>query len=129
MGTYYGSSWLTIGAGMDGDGLSLDRLEPPQPYCRLNMPVTEEGTASSNVYFTMTPHDMPLRGTNAPTQSPLYSRGWTLQEEMLPPRFLSFEPTQVYYRGSVDVEYESGYRSRINKWKSFAQQHLNSRDL
>lgn len=129
MGIYYGSSWLTIGAGMDGDGLFLERLTPPEPYIKLRMPTTENGKENSNIYFSITPHDMPLRGINASTQSPLYSRGWTLQEEMLSPRFLSFEPTQVYYRGAVDIEYESGYRSRVNKWKGFGQQHLNSRDL
>jgi hypothetical protein len=129
MGLYYRSSWLTIGAGMIGDGLFAERT-PPKPYCKLVMPISNTNPQTrSNIYFSQEPHAMPIRAIGSPDQSPLYSRGWTLQEEILSPRFLSFEPTQVYFRCSQYVDFECGYRTLINKWKSLASQHLASKDL
>jgi hypothetical protein len=52
MGQYYASSWLTIGAGLLGDGTQGcfgNRLGPEGLYCRL---VVKELQQRSNLYFT-----------------------------------------------------------------------------
>jgi hypothetical protein len=52
MGQYYASSWLTIGAGLLGDGTQGcfgNRLGPEGLYCRL---VVKELQQRSDLYFT-----------------------------------------------------------------------------
>jgi hypothetical protein len=122
MGQYYKSSWLTIGAGMDGDGLYLGRTTPSRPYLKLVVPTVDPLQPLSNLYFLQDPHTRPVRDIFAPNQSPLYSRGWTLQEEILSPRFLSFEPTQVYFRCSKHIDYECGHRESVNRWNALTAQ-------
>ncbi|KLU81659.1 hypothetical protein MAPG_00744 [Magnaporthiopsis poae ATCC 64411] len=43
-------------------------------------------------------------------QAILQTRGWTFQEELLSPRWVAFEPSQVYFRCDKFVEFESGRR-------------------
>jgi hypothetical protein len=43
-------------------------------------------------------------------------RGWVLQEELLPSRVISFEPTQVYFRTESFIEYESGRRETLTPY-------------
>ena len=40
----------------------------------------------------------------------LGTRGWCLQEEVLSPRLISFDPTQMYFRCGQFVEFETGRR-------------------
>jgi hypothetical protein len=46
----------------------------------------------------------------------IYTRGWVLQEEILSPRVLNFEPSQTYFRTSLVEKYESG--SVVEAFKS-----------
>jgi Heterokaryon incompatibility protein (HET) len=114
MGAYYGSSLLTVLAGRDGSkGLFGERDPPPMPYCKFSLP-SGPGPTSVNIYFTLFPH-RPRRGIS--NDSPkIYTRGWVLQEEILSPRLLSFEPTQTYFRTSLVEKYESG--SVVEAFKS-----------
>jgi len=45
--------------------------------------------------------------------SPLFTRGWTLQEEALSHRFLGFLPRKTTLRANTKIYGESGDRSRI----------------
>lgn len=117
MGQYYKSSWLTIGAGMNGDGLFLEREALSMPYFKLN-----NASSTSSLYFLQRPHSRPAQETLLQNQSPLYSRGWTLQEEILSSRFLSFEPTQVYFRCSKYIDYECGHREIVTRWNTLTAQ-------
>jgi hypothetical protein len=114
MGTYYGSSLLTVLAGRDGSkGLFGERDFPPRPYCKVSSP-SGPGRASVDIYFTLFPH-VPGRGVSEGTPK-IYTRGWVLQEEILSPRVLSFEPSQTYFRTSLVEKYESG--SVVEAFKS-----------
>ncbi|PVH80477.1 HET-domain-containing protein, partial [Cadophora sp. DSE1049] len=105
MGDYYSSSWLTIGAGASTpkrEALFTDRV--PEESFQLQM--NRQGKASS-VYIN-------IKADQAQTfsldlgASALDSRGWTLQEQILPARFLAFGPTQVYYRNKEHIHCECG---------------------
>ncbi|KAF4636815.1 hypothetical protein G7Y89_g1265 [Cudoniella acicularis] len=91
---------------------------PPEPYIRLN---TVNG---EKMYFSCKTNVKPHRGTGNPDQSPLYERGWTLQEELLSPYFASFEPTQIYYRDKSVIHCEDGGIGPVNKWKALSIAHL-----
>jgi hypothetical protein len=115
MGSYYKNSWLTIGAGLPGvSGLFAERT-CNEIYCRLQI---QDDLGPSTLYFTSNPLQNPKREDQNPEKvdsigmksSTLDSRAWTLQEEALSPRFLSFEPTQVYFRCGPHVELECGLR-------------------
>lgn len=125
---YYSQSYLTIGAGMSHDGLFTEERLPTVEYCKLKIRPDNSMEQTSNLYFSATRHEMPLRKIGGSDQSLLYSRGWTMQEEILSPRFLSFEPTQVYFRCATHVDYECGYRMPVNRWKTLGERHLLSKD-
>ena len=103
MGTYDGSSLLTILAGRDG--LFGERDSLPMPYCKFSS-LSGPGRTLVNLYFTLFPH-RPRRGISKSSPK-IYTRGWVLQEEILSPRLLSFKPTQTYFRTSLVEKYESG---------------------
>jgi hypothetical protein len=106
MGGYYGSGLLTVIAGRDfSKGLFGEREPPPSPYCRLSLRSAPD-CVSTSLYFTLF-HHMPKRGFSGGCPK-IYTRGWVLQEQILSPRVLSFEPTQTYFRTSMFERYESG---------------------
>jgi len=119
MGDYYRLSWLTIAAGMSADGLKgcfAARDGPSGPYCALDMH-SQRDQRPITLYFTLDPIGPPIRGSNAEVpldKSPLHKRGWTFQEVVLAPRYLSFEPTQVYFRCDKFVALETGRRLDVS---------------
>jgi Heterokaryon incompatibility protein (HET) len=123
MGAYYGRSWLTIAAALDsesnpdhGDFWHTSSIFGPRykdctraGYYRLG--VSESTIWSSYLYFNMQDelsHDN--RGS-----SYLFSRGWTLQEEALPSRFLSFQPRQTSLRIGDKIYHESGFTQQVSE--------------
>lgn len=68
MGTYYSSSWLTIGAGMHEDGLFLPRVAPSRPYVKLKT------IPGETLYFAPITNNMPVRGTGMNFVNPIQSR-------------------------------------------------------
>ena len=127
MSDYYKSSWLTIASGMAVDGLKgcfAARRGPASPYCRLNAYLGVE-QPSCALYFTLDPIEPPIRGQKKAVQlveSPLHTRGWTFQEEVLAPRYLSFEPTQVYFRCDKFTSFETG--RRLDRHHYFAPESM-----
>lgn len=105
MGDYYSSSWLTIlaGASTPKQGALFTYRVPEES---LQLQLKWRGNVSSI--------SMKIEADQAQTctvdlgASALDSRGWTLQEQILPARFLEFGPTQVSYRNKEYIRYECG---------------------
>ena len=109
MGSYYGLSWLTIGAGVESaQGLlevrefDMDQLQ----YWKVDL--LEPG--NSSLYFTNAPVNSIVGNEQ---NSILRSRGWTLQEEILSHRYLGFQENQMYYRCGQYVYFESGFKELL----------------
>jgi hypothetical protein len=114
MGSYYGNSWLTIAAALDGEiseGLFRPRsgLDLETKYYCLNL--SSRDGKSDYIYFTGQDE---TRIDNR-SISLLFTRGWTLQEEALSPRFLSFQPHQMSLRIGDMVYHESGVSQHVNE--------------
>jgi hypothetical protein len=130
MGSYYGSSLLTVLAGRDGSkGLFGERDPPPSSYCKLSLPSAPD-CASVRIYFTLF-HHVPRRRFSDGCPK-VYTRGWVLQEEILSPRVVSFESTQTYFRTTIFERYESGpivdaFKSkkllRPGRWASLVEEY------
>jgi hypothetical protein len=98
MGQYYKNSWLTISAGMSGDGtegLLGKRSTHGLSHIRLKT------SSNHHVFIALDP-------IKPSTQCPIRTRGWTFQEELLPRRYLSFEMTQTYLRCGTILHHECG---------------------
>jgi hypothetical protein len=107
MASYYGDSLFTItGAREKSKGLFGER-EFYGPYCKLD--IMSEDYRPQSIYFLPHPH-VPVRAQGNAFLSPskIYSRGWTLQEDLLSPRVISFEETQTYFRTPMGEWYECG---------------------
>lgn len=101
MGSYYGSSWLTIGAGVHSAQGLFDQRRFDIEYRKVDL--REPG--NSRLYFT----DRPVNQIIGNEQSSiLRTRAWTFQEEVLSPRYLGFQGSQMYYRCGEYVDFESG---------------------
>ena len=122
MGAYYGRSWLTLAAGLDSEP-DLDpskfhqnssifgpRYKPNTRtgYYRLQI---SESEPKSTLYFNLQDE---LKWDNR-SSSYLFSRGWTLQEEALSQRFLSFQPRQTSLRIGHNIYHESGFVQKIKE--------------
>lgn len=119
MGRYYRNSWLTIGAGLETDGLFSER-RAEQIYYRLPLMSEQPSIVPSSLYITAEPTD----GLRTP--SPLYSRAWVFQEEVLSSRFLSFEPTQLWFRDSSGPYPEFCFPQKLdNCQQPHLKQHIN----
>ena len=97
MASYYGDALFTItGAREKSKGLFGER-EFYGPYCKLD--IMSEDYRPQSIYFLPHPH-APVRAQGNAFLPPakIYSRGWTLQEDLLSPRVISFEETQTYFR-------------------------------
>lgn len=143
MGIYYKESWLTIADGMSKDGsrsLFAERHIPEEPMCRLQVASTD-GEAVSSLYFALDPLQPPpqemdlsnscdLLAMHQLRQSsneqlynsmpPIRTRAWALQEEILPERYVIFEPSQVYLRYNGFVDFESGRREALDASSAFS---------
>lgn len=116
MGAYYGRSWLTLSAGLDSEpDLYPSKFHQTSSifgprynsntrtgYYRLRISQSEP---KSYMYFNLQDE---LKWDNRSSSS-LFSRGWTLQEEALSPRFLSFQPWQTSLRIQHKIYHESGF--------------------
>jgi hypothetical protein len=121
MGAYYSRSWLTLAAGLDHDpdlaqngfyqtsSIFGPRYKPGTSagYYQLPMPGSK---TISKLYFNLQDE---LKWDNRGS-SYLYTRGWTLQEEALSPRFLSFQPRQTSLRIGNRVYHESRFSQKIS---------------
>ena len=143
MGAYYKNSWLTVAAGMFKDGsrgLFGERHIPKQPMCRLQVAGTQIEEVS-NLYFSLDPLQPPPQEMDLsnscdsltmhklrPSSNehllmsipPIRTRAWALQEELLPDRYLIFEPSQVYFRSDGFVDFETGRREALDASSSFS---------
>lgn len=114
MSTYYGDSWLTIAAGVDGSidgGLFGQKppLEPERQYFRHKL---FSSVDVPNFLYLMGDDERLVTERSRPL---LYSRGWTLQEEALSPHFLTFQAYQVSLRINNIVFHESGSSQHISE--------------
>lgn len=110
MGAYYGSSWLTIAAGVESSqGLfgSRDISSDELQYWKVDH-LQSDG---STLYFS--DHDVGLTLGNE-QESILQSRAWALQEELLSPRYHGFQEKQMYYRSGGYITFESGYKEHLH---------------
>ncbi|KAH7380824.1 heterokaryon incompatibility protein-domain-containing protein [Cadophora sp. MPI-SDFR-AT-0126] len=111
MGSYYGSSVLTIGAGVrSSEGLFGKRVfEIDYHKVDLHEP------SNSRLYFT----NVPVNNHIGDEQfSLLRTRARTFQEEMLSPRYLGFQRNQMYYRCGEYVYFESGCKEWLRPLQS-----------
>lgn len=114
MGSYYGSSWLTIGAGVpSAQGLFESRQFDMDQLRYLKVDLYEPG--NSRLYFTRRPVNDIVGDEQS---SILRTRAWTFQEEILSPRFLGFYGNQMYYRYGEHVYFESGLQECIHTLES-----------
>jgi hypothetical protein len=112
MGTYYSKCWLTIAAGLDDPESGLFGRRYPEGdgigYYRLKIALsnTQPGDTQTeaSIYFT----GLDESGWDNRSASLLFTRGWTLQEEALSPRILSFLPRETSLRIEDVVYHESG---------------------
>ncbi|KAH8742990.1 heterokaryon incompatibility protein-domain-containing protein, partial [Hyaloscypha finlandica] len=124
MGVYYKNSWLTVAAGMFKDGsrgLFAERHIPEQPMCRLQVAGTEEMDLS-NSCDSLTMHKLRPSSNEHLVKSipPIRTRAWALQEELLPDRYVIFEPSQVYFRCDGFVDFETGRREVLDASSAFS---------
>jgi len=127
MCNYYNNSWLTIGAGVESDNSgifghitpnnTMQRLlhysrSTPLNYYQLAVDLgCSNNGGKSNLYFNNEDESI----WNNCAGSLLNDRAWTLQEEALSPRFLSFQPRQTSLRNGDAVHHESGYSEKLTR--------------
>ncbi|KAL8368494.1 hypothetical protein RB599_004102 [Gaeumannomyces hyphopodioides] len=108
------------GRGDTGDGKALffafDAIEPPDAHFIFNLRghnnprMFSDNLIKYEDAFQGDPSLDAKRKHLDSWQAILQTRGWALQEELLSPRWVAFEPSQVYFRCDKFVEYESGRR-------------------
>ena len=118
MGSFYGDGLFTITAARDRTkGLFQERTFPNGPYCKLKVfkNRSQQCTHPSAFYFLPKPHK-PIRELDSQSHlaAKIISRGWTLQEELLSPRVISFEETQTNFRTHGKEIYECGTSAPAN---------------
>ena len=104
MGTYYNSSWLTIGAGVESSkGLfgTRDETSDNIQYYRMILHSPDPWI----LYFTATPTTWSLGNDQ---DSILRERAWAFQEEVLSPRYLGFQQSMMFYRSGDYIDFEDG---------------------
>ncbi|KAL8397444.1 hypothetical protein RB594_004245 [Gaeumannomyces avenae] len=95
---------------------AFDAIEPPDAHLIFNLRGKNNPYMFSDTFikyedaFQGDPSLDAKRKHLASWQAILQTRGWALQEELLSPRWVAFEPSQVYFRCDKFVEYESGRR-------------------
>ena len=104
MSGHYGECSCIMGGREKFNGLWKVRF--PWPYAKL---VTGNEPDSKSIYFLPHPH-APNRETESPFPPPaeICFRGWTLREDLLSPRVISFEETQTFFRTPEAELYECG---------------------
>lgn len=107
MGTYYASSWLTIGVGVgDSKGcfgereVTSERLQ----YYRMALGSQDQWI----LYFTQGPTTS-NSSLGDDQKSILRERAWAFQEEVLSPRYLGFQRNLMFYRCGDYIEFEDGF--------------------
>lgn len=107
MGSIYEASTITLfaEAGDDVDaGLSVLRDPHSSKPCKLDLTATFEGrTLAVSTYACYDPDSL----ENQPSESPLYRRGWVLQEEVLASRLLKFGSHQMNWECRHSAFWES----------------------
>ncbi|KAB8303261.1 hypothetical protein EYC80_004704 [Monilinia laxa] len=92
MNSYYGLSWLTIALGTES---SLGCIPKRQGDSK---DIYQIVTNNNDILYLQDGDSEPRDSRSRLSNSILYDRGWTYQEEILAPRYLSFLDEQIVFR-------------------------------
>ncbi|KAN0091955.1 HET domain containing protein [Hyaloscypha variabilis] len=106
MGDVYGNATITIAAvtSKDGDGGCFIEVKKPLVYDHPNLP--KETSMTIRKHLTHEAYH-PLR-VDQEKDCPLFSRAWTLQEELLAPRVLYFDAQEVIFQCRATLDCQCG---------------------
>jgi hypothetical protein len=129
MNEIYGGSVVTLIAAISASVAEGFLTERQLPYITLPWPhvqraVAETCTAPPKVCISppWDAHEDILRG-------PWSSRGWTMQEGLLPNRLLTYTSSQMIWECCEEQRYERGVRRRLDDVVAQAQRHSSDGDI
>lgn len=108
MGAIYARSVLTIAAGCGGDaesGCFVQNYPPFRTYVPRQIPNMQQDGRLSTLLVTVRKRIITSRGI---LQTPLTTRGWTLQEHIMAPRLLHYTDHGLFWECRQDCYSEQG---------------------